>query len=164
MKKVTLAATITLGEQFASVSREQIQKALSQFGDVELKFLGELETADSVGLADAVWLHYSSDEDQPVLVVAEPFSSEGLVVDVADIDTLRGKGVVVEIVGEYPRAERHGHPHRIADLEASAAVADELGLRVDLDVLKTRWVDRRDDGAETYWLKVMLPAGTSLAE
>lgn len=162
MKKVTLAATITLGEQYAGISREQIQQALSQFGDVDLKFHGECETADSAGLTEAVWLHFTADEEQPVLVVAEPFASQGTEVVVEAFDAIRDKGVVVEIIGEYPRAERHGHPHRIVDAEASAAVADELGLRVDLDALKTRWVDRRDDGAETYWLKVMLPAGASL--
>ncbi|WP_455233168.1 hypothetical protein [Geopseudomonas aromaticivorans] len=164
MKKVTLAAMVTLGEQFAGISREQIQHALSQFGDVDVKFIGECETADSTGLSDAVWLYFTADEEQPVLVVAEPFASQGMEVDVLGFDAIRDKGVVVEVVGEYPRAERHGHPHRIADAEASATVAGELGLRVDLDVLKTRWVDRRDDGADTYWLKVMLPAGTSLAE
>lgn len=135
---------------------EAIRAHLQQLGKAQFDVLEEVATAPSndPALTRAYWVYVSSDIEEPLLLVAGPTEIEGVEIPVDALQELMDQAVCTEFYAEHPRGDRYGAPRYASSDSVAAAVVSEHFLVAE-EGLIVRCKDRRDDGAEQIWLKVM---------
>jgi hypothetical protein len=155
MKRIMINAIVTPNDE--SVTLENLQDALRHLGSAYFTFAAEVELSGIEGLAKEVWLYVSSDDAEPYIQVAGSGETEGKALSDEEVDQLRGHGVCTDFRAEYPRADRYGAPSYANDDEFAAGVVGNHLFKVNADGLTVHAEDRRDDGCEQIWLKLVMP-------
>ncbi len=155
MKKIIMSAIVAPNDQ--DVTLENLKDALRHLGTACFAFGAEVELADIKGLTKEVWLYVSSDDSEPHIQVAGRGEMVGIALSVDEVDQLKENGVCTEFHAEYPRADRYGAPAYASGDDFAAGVVGNHGFSVSADGLTVHAKDRRDDGAEEIWLKILSP-------
>ncbi len=155
MRKLVFKGTLALSGNNENLTMDDIQNALAQLGDFTITHDSQIDTADSSGLNNHVWLFIGPDDEEPILKVKDAGEVEGEELSSEEHDRLIEEGVCVGVVVHHPRADRHGFPQVASqNPDDEAAFPADYGFSVDLNVLDVIAFDTGDDAVQTAWLKI----------
>ena len=155
MNKIVISATVTPTN--SETTTAQLLAALEQFGDVEVTYCESFEIKSDDGMTKSAWIYISSDESTPYQLVNADGEYEGPYISDYVMLQLREKGVCVEFSARYPNGDKYGSPSYASNEDAASLVVAEHLFAV-IESMDVGSVDRGDDGAEEFWLKIALPA------
>ncbi|MBK6616625.1 hypothetical protein [Ottowia sp.] len=153
-RKIVVLAEVIPGNDLVDI--EVVRASLQGLGEVHITVLEEvaLTSRSSPELTQPFWFYVRADEELPYLVVGGPGEIEGTVPSSELVDELQEHGVCTEFHAHYPRGDRYGVPLYASEpMLAEARVAEHfIAAAEGLEIVCK---DRRDDGTEEIWLKVM---------
>ena len=161
MKKIFFSGIVWPTNTFEAI---ELKKALQKFGIVQID-IDEITVANEEPDESykPIWIYVSPDEDEPYFlasledkIILSEAESDAEISDEL-MDAIRKHGVCTELVGYYPRADRYGYPAYVADAMKGEALAALHGFVVTNEQFVATGHDRRDDGGEQMWFKVMVP-------
>lgn len=155
-KKICVNALVTVP---ATVSTEDLMSALRNLGVVEYSTVASFieAPAPAQDYPAHAWLYVSSDESEPYQRVRDAGDSQGVDIDDDTMAYLRQHGICNSFYAETPCMEKYGAPHFVADDYAAGAIVFDHGFKV-IPSIAVSYTDRGDDGSESIWLRIALPA------
>jgi hypothetical protein len=152
MKKIIVVLCVKPSNETAT--EEALVETLRQFGPCDRLYGAEVEVKDASTLKESIWLYASGQEDEPYLLVDQPWKSEGRELSGREVNLIREVGVCTAFYAEYPRADRYGSPIYTADDVFAEGEASNYGFPVAALGVEVWTRDRGDDGVADRWFRL----------